>query len=441
MKKWWLIGGIFIILLVLAGFWYWLAHPDKTEVKESKKLTEIRFWRNYGNDLENAAFADLVQAFEKEHPTIKVKMRSIPYSDYEILVRTEFAVGNPPDVLMIDSPNLALYADTGALQPLDDFIEENLEDDFAASTIASMKYKQQHYLMPMIESGIALFYNIKLFEAADLPLPSPNVNKPLTWSEVKEMAHKIHALDNNVSGIDPAQGFPSGEAAAYFKMPLLWQFGAEILSPDGSQAEGYLNTEEAIAALDFYQSLYTEGLAKRETTGGGDPFAENLLGLTVLGSWAVADYQNHHNLQLGVDFGVAALPKEQKQAVPNGSWSMAMATKSRHQEEAWAFIEFMTNYENVKYYVEQTHDIPARFSVVDNVPELSQYPMNIFVEQGRYYAKNRPITPVYPVVSDVIRTLFEEVGIGDVNTREAVERATKTIDRALQQRQIEEKER
>ncbi|WP_413378793.1 ABC transporter substrate-binding protein [Alkalihalobacillus sp. 1P02AB] len=423
---------LIIIMGLLSVMFYFKGEKehsrDRDEVAED---IQIHFWRNYGNDLENQAFMELINHFERLNPGIKVKMRSIPYSDYEILIRTEFAAGTPPDVLMIDSPNLALYAKTGVLNPLTSFIDESSLNDFPDSTIEGLMYENEPYLMPITESGLALFYNIPLFKEAGLSLPKKDPHEPLTWEEVREMAIEISRIGEEVDGLDPAQGFASGEAAAYFKMPILWQFGAEILSPDGTTSNGYLNSAEAIEALTFYQNLYHEdGVASIEMTTGS--FEKNLLGLTVLGSWAVADFQNHYELELDVDFGVAPLPKAKIQAVPNGGWALALSSESNHSEEAWAFIEFLSSYAGMKKYVEITGDIPARISVAEDIPELNQYPMNIFVEQAHHYSKSRPVTPVYPVVSEEIRTLFEEIGIGGKDVKKSVQKAVETIDAALE---------
>ncbi|GAA3334490.1 hypothetical protein GCM10020331_102640 [Ectobacillus funiculus] len=101
------------------------SHPkdedDETSVSNKVQLT---FWRNYGNPAENKAYEDIVSAFEALHPNIMIDMKLIPYSDYELKLRTESAAGTPPDIMAIDSPNLALYANAGALLSLDQYMKK-----------------------------------------------------------------------------------------------------------------------------------------------------------------------------------------------------------------------------------------------------------------------------------------------------------------------------
>jgi fructooligosaccharide transport system substrate-binding protein len=419
MKKWLSISILAIFLLGIfaytASFYNSLSAHNINKGNKRKVLNQVKltFWRNNGNQAENQAYKDLVTSFEAAHPNILIKMQSIPYSDYELRLRTQIASGNPPDIMTIDSPNLALYANAGSLLSIDQYMrKEGQLGDIPQATLDGLTFKGKIYLSPVVESSIALFYNIHLFKEAGLPLPSEDPNKPLTWDEVVKIAQKINNPKMGVYGIDPAQGFGDGESPAYFKIPLLWQFGSQVLSPDGTTASGYLNSKEALSALQFYQDLYHKyGVASVELPPGA--FEKGKLAMTVLGSWTLSDLEKSNpNFKLGVDFGIAPLPMEKQHIVPNGGWALGISSGTQYPKEAWEFIKYVSSYEGIKKYVKETGDIPARSSVAKDLSEFNQYPKNIFFQQVQKYSMHRPITPAYPVVSDAIRVLFEEVGIG-----------------------------
>lgn len=198
MKKW--LSLITFTILLISSSLYALSFlgtfsSSKTENVEKPNKTNpivLTFWRNNGNAAENRAYEKLVSSFEAAHPAIKVHMKSFPYSDYEIRLRTELATGNPPDVLTIDSPTLALYANTGSLSSLDSYMrnEGNIED-IPESTLKGMSFQGDIYLAPLVESSIALFYNKRLFKKAGIPFPSGDPNKPMTWEEVLQIAKKL----------------------------------------------------------------------------------------------------------------------------------------------------------------------------------------------------------------------------------------------------------
>ncbi|SFL46434.1 ABC-type glycerol-3-phosphate transport system, substrate-binding protein [Gracilibacillus orientalis] len=407
-------------------------HSAEEVINEEDKV-HLTFWRNFGNSAENEAYNELISDFETAHPNININMEEIEYSNYEVKLRTEIVTGTGPDIMAIDSPNLALYANSGILLSLDPFVEEDVDikGNFPESIIEGLTYQNEIYLMPIVESSIALYYNRHIFEEAGVPFPEKSPVKPMTWEETIEIAKAVQNKEQGVYGIDPAQGFSNGESPAYFKLPFLWQFGASVLSPDGSTVSGYLDSEEALAALQFYQDLYhKEGVAALELPDKA--FETNQLAMTVLGSWALIDLEKNGFI-LGEDFGVAPLPKADKQVVPNGSWALGISSKTEHPEEAWKFIRYVTSYEGMKKYVTITGDIPARYSVAEALPVFDEYPYNIFLHQAYYYSRNRPVTPAYPDISTAVKELFEDIGIANKDVGSSVDEAVETINKRLKE--------
>jgi fructooligosaccharide transport system substrate-binding protein len=430
-KKW----ITLIILFGIAGFAFFYFFPlssDGPNKEKPPKQVELTFLRNLANPAFNQAYEEMVAAFEAKHPTIKINMQSMHWgSEYELRLRTELATGNHPDIMAIDSPNLALYANSGSLLSIDSYMkEEGNIDDIPHGVLKGLTYKDEIYLAPIVESSIALFYNMNIFREAGIPFPSKNPDNPMTWEEVLEIAKKINNPAKGVIGIDPAQGFNVGEGPAYFKMPILWQFGADVISPDGSTAQGYLNSPEALEALQFYQDLYRKHeVAAVEMPPA--PFENDKLGMTILGSWAIWELQQTPGFVLGEDYGVAPLPKGKNQVVPNGGWALGISSKTKHPEEAWEFVKFATGYEGSKLFVNISGDLPARYSVARDFTELNEYPKNIFVQQDQNYSKSRPVTPAYPVISEAIKDLFEEVGLEGENVEEAANKAVEKINNGL----------
>jgi len=391
----------------------------------------LKFWRNSGNDAENAAFDQLVTLFMENNPDIHVIMSPIPYSDYDTKLRTSIASGDPPDVMTIDAHNMASYVEAGVLMPLTDFFntDGNIED-IPESTLSTYTYKDDIYMAPLTESSIALFYNKKMFEAEGIPLPSKNPEQPMTWDQVLNAARKLTDPTRGIYGIDPAQGFQNAGATAYFKYPIIWQFGGDVMSPNGTTARGYLDSTETKKALQFFDDLYNKHKVSA-LDYSPDPFPNGKLGMTIDGSWSLSHYANNFpEFKLGVEYDIAPLPKGTKQAVANGSWSLAISSKSINKDAAWKFVNWITGYEGQKTYIAMTKDIPVRYSVAREVAELNEYPMNIFVIQNQKFGRPRPITPIFPQMSEAVRQVFEEVTIGKSDIDESVAKAIRTIDEA-----------
>lgn len=402
--------------------------------KPNEEIVELTFWR-HDFEVEAQSFRDMITSFEAEHPNIKVKLELFPNDQYETKIRTALAGQSAPDIIAIDGPTLASYAHNGALIPLDDYMNKDGNiDDISKPVIESLTYNGKIYAAPNNDASLAMFYNKKMFEAKGIPLPSKNTDEAWTWEQVLDAAKQLNDPANGVYGWNPNPwGFAGHEGVTFMDMTFLWQAGSEILSPDAGTAKGYLDSEEAKKALTFFQSLYnSEGVAPKELPQ--DAFPNGNVAIHVDGPWAFSTFaENYPNFVLGEDYDVAPLWKDAKQVSPNGSWNIGITTQSEHPDEAWLFVNWVTGIEGSKTWYEDTKNLPARHSTTEAFDELKSYPMNIFVEQSAKYAKPRPATAAYPAISEAIRLLFEEVGLGNADVGEALDRAVKKIEDGIAQ--------
>jgi ABC-type glycerol-3-phosphate transport system substrate-binding protein len=73
----------------------------------------------------------------------KVEFREIPQNQYENKVRMMIAGGEVGDLICIDAPNIAYYANMGALEPLDSYWDESDFDDLVGSSKSAMQWQDQ----------------------------------------------------------------------------------------------------------------------------------------------------------------------------------------------------------------------------------------------------------------------------------------------------------
>lgn len=405
-----------------------------TDAAKNKETVEITFWR-HDYELEANALKKLIASFQEKYPNIKVKMELIPNDQYETKIRTALAGGSAPDIMALDAPTLASYANQGAIMPLDSyFAKDGNKDDLLKPVLQGLTYNGKIYAAPNNDGTIVMFYNRKMFEAKGIPFPSKKTDEAWTWAQVLDAAKKLNDPAKGVYGWNPTPwGFAGHEGAPYSEMAFLWQAGAEILSPDGKTAKGYLDSAESKRALEFWRSLFnTEKVSPKELPQ--DAFWNGKVAIHVDGPFAF-EYgkTNFPNFKLGVDYDVAPLWKDKKQIGTTGSWNMAITAKSKHPDEAWLFINWVTGVEGSKTWYKETKNLPARQSTFDAFQELKEYPMNIFAEQLSKYGHPRPVTPAYPAVSEAIRRLFEDVGLGNTEVDKALGQAVDKIETGLSQ--------
>lgn len=401
---------------------------------QGEETVELTFWR-YSYLTEDEAMQKLIDDFEAENPNIKIKFELYPNDQYETKIRTALSGQSAPDIMAIDAPTIASYADSGAIIPLDEYMNdpEYQKDDIFAPVLEAMTYDEKIWAAPNNDASVAMFYNIKMFEEAGIDVPSQNPDEAWTWDQVLEAAKKLNDPDSGVYGWSPTPwGFAGHEGTPFAQQPFLWQAGAEILNDENTTASGYLDSEEAKKAVEFFQSLYNEhNVSPKELPEDAFPNEKVAIHADMPNAFSYFA-ENYPDFKLGEDYGVAPLWKDEKQVTPNGSWNMAITSQSEHPDEAWEFIKYVTGVEGSKVWYELTNNVPARQTTVDAFEELNEYPLNIFVQQSANYAKPRPVTPDYPVISESIRLMFEAVALGNATVDDAVAEAVEKINAAVE---------
>jgi len=418
---------IFICILSLCLLSSLLLMSGYSEAGE--KIT-ITYWRHH-YDPEVNCQKELAKTFMAKYPNIKVVIETFPYSEYETKVRTAIAGRAAPDIIGIDGPMIAGYAYTKAIIPLEAYYTKESVDDLLKATKEEITWNGHIWVGPLNNSNIAVFYNPVLFEKANI-IPPKTVEEAWTWDEFLEAAKKL-TQDIDGDGVTDIWGVGGmglslnlGEGDTFAAMPWIWQNGGEILSPDASKADGYLNSPESVEALQFYWDLFN--MHKVATVAPPpEAFPTGKMAMEINGPWTIAYYRD---LYPDFKYGIMPLPYKKQRVVPCGSWHMAVTAQSKHPKEAWMFVDWVTGKEGAKVWYEATENIAARKSTYEAFPEFYEYPMSIFTEQTIKYAKPRPVTPAYPVVTDMIAQMFHDIGHGQ-NPKTAADDAVVIIDKEL----------
>jgi len=396
---------------------------------EAQDPITITYWRP-SYDVERDVTAKMVQAFEARYPHIRIDM--VPTSSYEEKIKTALAGGVAPDIMAVDGPLIAFYAYQGALIPLDRYYTPENLADFIPATIEEITWDNQVWTGPLNNSSIAVYYNVDQFQRAGIKPPKA-VSEAWTWTEFAGHVQTVTAV--NRQGTETLHGalihLGIDEFATYIQMPWIWQTGGRIMAPDGMRAGGYLDSPASVRGLTVFQSLFRQaGIASVEEITEG--FQTGKYATQISGPWSLRFY---NEMYPDLKYDVMPLPRDIQQVTPCGSWHMAITSQSKHPDEAWLFIDWMTGEEGAKNWVRETQNLPARHSTYEALPELAEYPMRIFADQVRYTARPRPVTPVYPVVTDAVAQAFQSAAYGEPPD-DVLKKAAIRIDEAVAYEQI-----
>jgi multiple sugar transport system substrate-binding protein len=198
---------------------------------------------NYGTGPSNDSslyWGNIVTAFEKVHPNIKVDITTISWTNFDSEVQTMIQNKDYPDIT--EGDYFSNYATDGLLYPASDVLSDpgNLLQTFTASdSVDGVQYG-----MPFTTSSRTLFYNKKLFAEAGI------TSAPQTWADIETDAAKITKLG------DIGFGLPLGSEEAQAES-LLWMLG----DGGGYQTDGKytINSAANVKAFTFLKGLVSAG--------------------------------------------------------------------------------------------------------------------------------------------------------------------------------------
>ena len=358
----------------------------------------------------------------------------IPNTQYENKLRVAISAGSPPDVMSIDSPTIASFVDGNALAPLDAYWPKADLDDLTKATRASFTYRGKVWAAPIEENNAVVHYNKQAFEDAGLKAPT-KIEDAWTIDQITQAAIKLTKKDANgkttMYGFQPLMSGPSitHEGQNWITNLWLWDFGADIISPDGKTVDGYFNSPKSLAAMKWFADLYVKyKVAPLEDMPNG--FVNGQIAMYTTGTWQFA----MNNAVKDLKWGAMPLPKGERQASNNGGWSKAMSSKTKDKALAFKVIMATCSRENFNHiYLKIWPTIlPPRTSSFSDpaLPQFSKDPFPLVLTQLNQTAITRPITPAYPTIAEALQKCFSDLAFGK-DPAEAMKEYSQMMNDAL----------
>ncbi len=332
-------------MLTLAAFLFFIGRlvlvRDPLPAKGKTVTVEMSVW---GMPFENALYTDVyIPEFERQNPGIKVRFHH--FEDYPNRVLLSHAGDIAPDVIREGYETGMAWTRRGLNLPLDKYIDgpDGIDRrDFIPMLWDGLEHKGETYGVPQDINVLGLFYNKALFDKAGMAYPTAD----WTWDDLKRAVDKL-TIDKDGDGRPEQKGLDMAWGAGMFR-PFLYQAGGRFW--DGDKA--VFDSPEGAEALRYYRSLMKAYSLTRSNQGRGglgpDKFFQTgNVAMYIDGSWMTPSISKGAP---DLRFGVAPLPRGKQVLSVSGSCVWGIDKNSKHPDEAWKLLKFLSSEWALKKY-------------------------------------------------------------------------------------------
>lgn len=192
----------------------------------------ISVWAHQGQKSEDTAIQNAVKSFNSSQKDIKVELKLIPGNDYTKTITTTDASALP-DVMEFDGPTMANFVFNQKLAPIDDYVSPKTLSNATDAIKAQGEIDGKHYGLGQYDSGLGIYGNKKLLDAAGVKYPT-SVDDAWTADEFTAALEALKAKDSDgkVLDIQENNGLTT-EWGTYGFSPIVWS--AAWFAPQGRQ--------------------------------------------------------------------------------------------------------------------------------------------------------------------------------------------------------------
>ncbi|MGF7047479.1 arabinogalactan oligomer/maltooligosaccharide transport system substrate-binding protein [Paenibacillus sp. DS2015] len=340
----------------------------------------LTFWSTTDGE-ETTFFQERINAFQKEHPNVKVTMVQVPFATASNQFKTAMLGSQTIDVFRSDNSWIPEYADLDILYPLNTLASDADLSSYVESALKSDEYQGNLYGLPSVLEAPALLYNKRLLKEAGYSTP------PATMDDLFGVAKAV--TQKNRYGIYISEN-------SYYALPYLWAFGGGTITDDRKIE---IASEDSKKGFEFMLKLRQEKVTQPypDFTDSYNKmmndFKEGKSAMIINGPWAVTDVLTGSEFKDATNLGISQIPKGPKgQGSPIGGHSLVISKYSKVPQEAYELIRYLTSAETQLLQSQKLKTLPTQVSVYEDEMLASDPIVQGFKEQVDT-AKARPLIP------------------------------------------------
>ncbi|GLG00144.1 sugar ABC transporter substrate-binding protein [Alicyclobacillus hesperidum subsp. aegles] len=388
------------------------------------------------------------QQFEKQYHGVTVKLEPIEASENDFYTKIDLmmkSASTAPDVVTEDTFLINADGSAGYLQPLNAEVKSwpDWSEFSAAMKSGSTSNSGEVYGVPYSTDTRGLYYDVKIFKEAGLPVPW----HPKNWNDVLNAAKKIKEKVPGVVPLWMQVGKATGEATTMQTFEMLL-YGTHDTLYDAAKHKWIVQSPGFLNSLKWIQTVYADGLgpsfsqilnAQAGNIESQQLMPQQKIGIALDGNWLPGSWQKNGPSPWpdGTKaYQLTAMPTEFGQAPGytsmSGGWALSISHLSQNKQLAWDFIKIATDKKNMEWYDVHQGNLAPRKDIA-NDPAYENAPGQFFkVATGfEKFTHFRPANSQYPSVSTQIQAAVEAVATGALTPEQAMQQYANNVQRIV----------
>lgn len=398
--------------------------------KNGNKQVSLIYW---GLWEEKTVFDPLIKTYQRKNPNVSVNYIKMDPRDYREKLIARSKSGQGPDLFRYHNTWLPTLKEM--VSPLPRTVMSNTEFERTFYPVAQndLKIGDFYYGLPLEIDGLVLVYNDGMLKRSGFTTP------PKTWEEVVNYAASISLKDKEGKII--TSGIALGVASNIEHFADI--FGWMLLQNGGDLTK--VSSEEGLDVLQAYRkfaeppnNVWDETMPNSVTA-----FIQEKVAMIIIPSWEISLIKLV-NPELKMKTAILPIiPGGNKVSLAN-YWVEGVSKMSKNQIEAWKFLQFLTEKENMtSLYKEETKSriFGEPYSRVDLAPTLLQNEyVGSVIEQAAIMKSLAIINRTYDngINDEIVKYIEDAINntINGVSYQEALNTAQKGIDQVMEKYNI-----
>jgi multiple sugar transport system substrate-binding protein len=325
---------------------------DNTKKEEPVKISLV-LW----DEVQKPVIQKNIDNFNKAHEgKIVASVEQVPWDNYWTKLDASLQTKESADVMWMNV-YLPKYADGNVVKPLDEYIAKDKLDmaQYVEGRVNAFKYSGKQYALPKGLDSVYVAYNKEIFDQYGVAYPK----KGWTWDDMKKAAAELldkisKAGKSEYPIVMELDGQPSW-------INFVKQNGGYYVSDDGKKTG--MGLDASAGAVQNLVDLMNDKLMAPykvlSETKGTDLFISGKGAMVFIGSWKASVLENSSIGKNG-KIGLVQMPAlNGSNTSVLGGLGYCLSASSKHPNEAWELIKYITSEEALYNEAVNGIDIPA----------------------------------------------------------------------------------